>query len=96
MSLLTKPQAKTFTVVALILLVGVFAVILSTLNWQQSVYEGWGQWLFYSMYLYLVFIFFRTAIHLMLCFASTFFDGVRKVTLRSHIQGYALTLVLAS
>ena len=89
MSFLTKSHTKTFTVVLLILLVGVFAIVLSSLNWQQSVYEGWGQWLFYSMYLYLVFIFFRTAIHLMLCFANTFFEKVPP-----KLQEYPLVSVI--
>lgn len=78
MSVIKASALKTTLVVGLILLVGALAAALSNLNWQQTIYGEAGKWLFYSMYLYLVFIFFRTAIHLILCFANTFFERSPK------------------
>jgi biofilm PGA synthesis N-glycosyltransferase PgaC len=72
-----KPSSKptsAFTVLTLIVLAGVLAIVISQFGSTHSQTSLYGQWLLQAMSIYLVFIFFRTAVHLLLSFANLFFS----------------------
>ncbi len=73
MPVLNNTFNKLFSIVVIFAIIAVSLVLVYTLNNRATEFAGWGKWLFISMYSYLIFIFFRTAIHLLLCFANLFF-----------------------
>ena len=82
MPVLKSGYTKIFSTVLLILSGAAIAIALFAYGGVETIYVGWGKWLFTAMYFYLVIIFLRTAVHLLLCFANAFLSK-REVKLNS-------------
>lgn len=89
MPILKKTHLKVFSTILLIASIAVIAIALFAYSSLDPVYMGWGRWLSNAMYLYLVIIFLRTALHLLLCFANLFFDQGDQT-----LQSYPLVSVI--
>ena len=68
-----RPKKQSITVFALIILVGALSFLLTALQGDQQSTEP-QVWIFFVMKLYLIFIFLRTVLHILLCFANTIFE----------------------
>jgi len=78
MSFLKRDHTQIFSVIVLTVFITVISIALFVVGTAENKLFGWGEWLFTAMYLYLAIVFLRTAIHLLLCFAETFFKKPAK------------------
>lgn len=65
-------EARIFSAISFLFLCGIFAVLASTAN-EGRFQQDAPNWLIATMYLYLIFIFFRTVFHLLFSFAWLLF-----------------------